>query len=66
MYFKKDIVYDIDVIPALVETIDYIWINNSNKELVLYLASTIRNSETYKIFMENLGNFATNFIIIKY
>jgi hypothetical protein len=66
LYFKKDIVYDIDVIPALVETIDYIWINNSNKELVLYLASTIRNSETYKIFMENLGNFATNFIIIKY
>ncbi len=51
----SDIIFDPDLMPSLANTLDCLWKRNSNKNLVLYISSTIRNETTYNAFLTNLG-----------
>jgi hypothetical protein len=60
----SDIIFDPDLMPSLANTLDSLWKRNSNKNLVLYISSTIRNETTYKAFLTNLGIILKKYIII--
>jgi len=56
LILASDIIFDPDLMPSLAVTLDCIWKRNINKNLILYISSTIRNESTYKAFLVNLGN----------
>jgi len=60
----SDIIFDPDLMPSLANALDSLWKRNSNKNLVLYISSTIRNETTYKAFLTNLGIILKKYIII--
>lgn len=53
----SDIIFDPELMPALVNTLDFLWKKSSNKDLCLYIASTIRNKDTYDTFITNLEHY---------
>ena len=60
LYFLNyliDIIFDPDLMPDLVITLKFIWSNqnSSRANLSFIVASTIRNTETYQTFLNELG-----------
>ncbi len=41
--------------PALVDTLKFIWNKNAKNDLFFIISSTIRNEATYNAFIKNLG-----------
>lgn len=60
----KDIIFDPDLMPHLIQTLTLIWQKASKKtdDLKLIISSTIRNENTYDVFLQNLSSQEFSFV----
>ena len=60
LYYYLDVVFDPDIVPDLVKTINYLIlqsIKNGSNSVCAYVSSMIRNQQTYDLFIAKLGKF---------
>ncbi len=50
-----DVIFDPEIVPYLVKTIDYLIRNKFST--TAYISSVIRNPDTYKLFLDKLRKF---------
>ena len=54
----KDIIFDPSLIPFLVRAVKSLWLNQRDRQSLNFIvASTIRNEETYAIFLRELSKW---------